>query len=316
MAVGAAGRRPPRCSSAGRPAARGARGLRLLEVCRARPAAALAALLTVPGGHYPAWVYVAAALRRGVTVLPPSVQDAHTDPHCPADGVVRIGLGQIRGVRLELAAAITDARRTDGRFASFDDFQSRVSAGVDEVDALVAAGALDDVDGALGRDDLRVLHRRLRWTTAAARRDLRTVRDQRPGVHGTQQAARLRDELGALGLTLSGHPLEIVADQVPDDVVQGAALARCIGSRVTAAGWVAHVTGPGPGLDKRWGCELDDGSALLAVRVPERLVRQPLSGPWVLSGVVTAEGRGVCMEVDALRALELDGGDRAVADVG
>ena len=292
-------------------------GLRMLEVARTRPAWALAALLTVPGGHYPAWVYVAGALRRGVRVLPPSVQDAHTDPICPGDGVVRLGLGQIRGVRTELAAAITDARRTDGRFASFDDFQARVSAGVDEVDALVAAGALDEVDGGLARDDLRVLHRRLRWKGTVGTRDRGPAREQqRPGARATQHAARLRDELGALGLTLSGHPLEIVADQLPDDAVQGAALGRCIGSQVTVAGWVAHVAGPGAGLDKRWRCELDDGSALLGARIPDRLVRQPLSGPWVLSGVVTGEGRDVLVEVSALRALELDGGDRAVADAG
>jgi len=295
-------------------------GLRLLDVRRRRPAAALAALLSVPGGHYPAWVYVAGALRRGVSVLPPSVQDAHADPLCPAAGVVRIGLGQIRGVRQDLAAAITDARRTDGRFESFEDFLARVPAGIDEVDALVAAGALDDVDGSLDRDDLRVLHRRLRWKSATGTRDLRSLRELREqqltGAHTTRRAARLRDELGALGLTLSGHPLEIVTDQLPDDAVQGAALARCIGSRVRVAGWIAHVSGPQGGLDKRWVCELDDGSALLAARIPDRLVRQPLSGPWVLSGSVTGDGRDVRVEVDALRALDLEGADRAVADAG
>lgn len=293
-------------------------GLRWLSVTRRRPAAALAALLMVAGGAYPGWVYAAAASRRGVRLLAPSVQEAHADPSCPEGGVVRVGLNQVRGVRSELAAAITDARRTDGRFASFEDFLARVPAGIDEVDALVAAGALDEVDDALDRDDLRVLHRRLRWTSATGTRDLRSLRtlrdQQKTGTHGTLHAARLRDELGALGLTLSGHPLEIVADQLPDHVVHGSALERSIGSRVTVAGWVARVEGPEGGLARRWRCELDDGTALWAARIPGRLVRGPLSGPWLLDGVVTADGKDVRLEVDALQALELDGADRAIAD--
>ena len=293
-------------------------GLRWIQVARQRPAAALAALLTVPGGRYPGWVYVAAALRGGVTLLPPSVQEAHADPTSPVAGIVRAGLAQVRGVRQELAAAITDARRSSGRFTSFEDFLTRVPAGVDEVDALVAAGAMDDVDDVLDRDDLRVLHRRLRWTSATGTRDLRSLRalrdQQTSGAHGTQHAARLRDELGALGLTLSGHPLDIVAEQLPDDVVEGAALARSLGSRVTVAGWIAHVAGPEGRLDKRWSCELDDGSALWAARVPDRLVRRPLSGPWLMVGAVTADGPEGRLEVESLRALELEGADRAIAD--
>ena len=293
-------------------------GLRWLAVARSRPAQALAALLTVPGGLYPGWVYAAAAVRRGVRLLPPSVQEAHADPSSPEPGVVRIGLAQIRGVRVELAAAITDARRTDGRFASFEDFLARVPAGIDEVDALVASGALDDVDEALDRDDLRMLHRRLRWTSSTGTRDLRSLRalrdQQTMGVHGTRQAARIRDELGAMGMTLSGHPLDIVVDQLPDDLVQGTALRRSIGSRVSAAGWVAHVGGKDGGLTTRWRCEFDDGTALWAARIPDRLVRGALSGPWVLDGVVIADGADVLLEVDALRALDLEGADRAIAD--
>ena len=219
--------------------------------------------------------------------------------HLPGRGLVRVVA--LLGVALLTACAPRD-----------------VPAGIDEVDALVASGALDDVDEALDRDDLRMLHRRLRWTSSTGTRDLRSLRalrdQQTMGVHGTRQAARIRDELGAMGMTLSGHPLDIVVDQLPDDLVQGTALRRSIGSRVSAAGWVAHVGGKDGGLTTRWRCEFDDGTALWAARIPDRLVRGALSGPWVLDGVVIADGADVLLEVDALRALDLEGADRAIAD--
>ena len=259
--------------------------LRCLEIGRVRPERLLSALLEVPGGAYPRWVYVAGARRQGVTVLPPSVQAAEVGTSCPATGVTRLGLGRVHGVREQLAADIVSARR-ERLFQGFQDFLDRVPAGVDEVDALVAAGALDDVDASLSRAELRVLHRRLRWAGGAP------VQAPGGGDVSSRRAATLRDELGALGFTVSGHPIEIVAEQVPDDVVQGAALSRCVGSRVRVAAWLASTGAVEGGLHRTWRCEWDDGTALFGARMPERaLGGAALAGPWLLEGEVR-ERRG------------------------
>jgi len=277
-------------------------GLQCAALAEDRPASLLAAQLGSPGGEYPLWLHVAVAQRRGVAVLPASVQEAGIGAVCPVPGVVRVGLGLIHGVREELAAAIVDNRREHGRYAGLDDFLERVPAGIDEVDALVAAGALDDVDAELERSQLRVVHRRLRWAGGTAPR---SGSEPRPRDTRSRRAATLKDELGALGFTLSGHPLEMVRDQLGDDVVEAAALARCVGSRVTVAGWIAARQAT-TGLHRSWRCELDDGTALFEASLRDRLVGSPLAGPWCLQGEVRADGGRVELIVDDARPLELD----------
>ncbi len=281
-------------------------GLRCARLVRDRPHALLGGLITVPGGPYPLWVHVAVALRRGVRILPPSVQEGGVGASCPADGVVRVGLGLVHGVREELAALIVDGREREGRYSSLDDFLARVPAGVDEVDSLVAAGALDDVDEGLVRSQLRVVHRRLRWAGG------RPVRTDVAVDSASRRAAELRDELGALGYTLSGHLMEIVADQLPDDVVDAAALPRCVGSRVRVGGWLALHT-PIDGLHRAWRCELDDGTALFEARVPDRLVGAPLAGPWCLLGTVKEDAGRLELLVEEASPMHLDGGGAPTA---
>ena len=259
------------------------------------PAALLTAQLVAPGGRYPVWVQVEVARRRGVAVLAPSVQEAGVSAAW-GEGAVRVGIAGIHGVREELAALIVDARG-GGRFASLDDFLARVPAGIDEVDALVAAGALDDVDEALDRSQLRITHRRLRWAGGGAIVPAVTT------ASASRRAARLRDELGALGFTLSGHPLDMVRDQLPDDVVDAAALPRCVGSKVRVGGWMARWDAV-EGLHRQWRCELDDGSGLFEARIADRLVRGVLAGPWCLYGEVRASGRRIELVVEEAEPLE------------
>ena len=92
-------------------------------------------------------------------------------------------------VREELAALIVDGREREGRYSSLDDFLARVPAGIDEVDSLVAAGALDDVDEGLVRSQLRVVHRRLRW---AGGKPVSTALGRRVTLVGGRRSAAWR----------------------------------------------------------------------------------------------------------------------------
>ncbi len=197
------------------------RGLRAMALRRSDLASFVAARLAEGGGAWPLQLHASEALRQGLELRRPCVQEGPVETRGAA-GVVQIGLEQIRGVRPELCLEIASARRLHGAFADLADLLLRVPAADDEVEALIAAGALD----ALGttRTDLRLLNRYLR-----PHRDRpRSGRRRRAGPppeptpppandeeRAARLSARLRDELSSLGFTLSGHALQIVAARLP-----------------------------------------------------------------------------------------------------
>src|ERR1700722_2904940 len=60
---------------------------------------------------------------------------------------MRIGLMQVKGLRVETIVAIVRAREAAGVFRSLGDFLARVPAERDEIEALIKCGAFDDVCG-------------------------------------------------------------------------------------------------------------------------------------------------------------------------
>jgi DNA polymerase III alpha subunit len=63
---------------------------------------------------------------------------------------LRIGLMQVRGLRVETIVAIVRARDEGGAFRSLEDFLRRVPVERDEIEALIKCGALDDVGDSVG----------------------------------------------------------------------------------------------------------------------------------------------------------------------
>jgi DNA polymerase III alpha subunit len=60
---------------------------------------------------------------------------------------MRIGLMQVKGLRVETIVEILRAREAGGAFRSLEDFLARVPTERDEIEALVKCGAFDDVCG-------------------------------------------------------------------------------------------------------------------------------------------------------------------------
>jgi DNA polymerase III alpha subunit len=58
---------------------------------------------------------------------------------------MRIGLMQVKGLRVETIVEIVRAREAEGAFRSLEDFLARVPAERDEIEALIKCGAFDDV---------------------------------------------------------------------------------------------------------------------------------------------------------------------------
>ena len=111
----------------------------------------LAAMCSAGAGFYHVSAYVEEAKRWGIAVRLPSVNGSrmeYTAEHDAAgQAALRIGLMQVKGLRVETIVEIVRGREEHGAFCSLEDFLARVPAERDEIEALIKCGAFDDVCG-------------------------------------------------------------------------------------------------------------------------------------------------------------------------
>jgi DNA polymerase III alpha subunit len=130
----------------------------------------LAAMCSAGAGFYHVSAYVEEAKRWGIEVRLPSVNRSRMEYTAEGEGgengesgplpflrqgkqsagptkAMRIGLMQVKGLRVETIVAIVRARETEGEFRSLEDFLMRVPAERDEIEALIKCGAFDEVCG-------------------------------------------------------------------------------------------------------------------------------------------------------------------------
>jgi DNA polymerase-3 subunit alpha len=92
-------------------------------------------------------IYLNECRRMGIKVLPPDVNDSDFD-YTPRGTDIRFGLSAVRNVGGNVVDALIEARRTQGRFAGFDDFLEKVPIAVVNkrvVESLIKAGAFDSL---------------------------------------------------------------------------------------------------------------------------------------------------------------------------
>jgi DNA-directed DNA polymerase III PolC len=123
----------------------------------------LAAMCSAGAGFYHVSAYVEEAKRWGIAVLLPSVNhsrmeytaewNADGEPFAPpleargkqGERALRVGLMQVKGLRVETILAILRSRGEHGAFRSLEDFLARIPAERDEIEALIKCGAFDGV---------------------------------------------------------------------------------------------------------------------------------------------------------------------------
>jgi len=109
----------------------------------------LAAMCSAGAGFYHVSAYVEEAKRWGIEVLLPSVNHSRmeytAERYASGQAALRVGLMQVKGLRVETIVAIVRERATRGRFVSLGDFLARVPAERDEIEALIKCGAMDEV---------------------------------------------------------------------------------------------------------------------------------------------------------------------------
>ncbi len=116
----------------------------------------LAAMCSAGAGFYHVSAYVEEAKRWGIAVLLPSVNHSrmeytaewHPDSApiaTQSKRALRVGLMQVKGLRVETILAILRSREQYGAFRSLEDFLARIPAERDEIEALIKCGAFDGV---------------------------------------------------------------------------------------------------------------------------------------------------------------------------
>ncbi len=191
------------------------------------------AILNNHAGMYPTRVLLAEAVREGLEVRAPSVQQATERFELEGDAL-RLPLTMVRELSAATRARILQARP----FESFADFLARVRPAVREADNLILAGAFDWTG---------IERPKLRWE--AARRARRTpdavpaalpFPASYPPLPPLSLRRTMAQEFSVLGFAPSGNALALLRrEAAADDLVPAAALERYDGKDVRVMGFLA-----------------------------------------------------------------------------
>jgi DNA-directed DNA polymerase III PolC len=221
----------------------------------------LAAMCSAGAGFYHVSAYVEEAKRWGIAVRLPSVNHSRMEYTAEAGEngkrTLRVGLMQVKGLRIETMTVIVQEREENGTFRSLEDFLRRVPVECDEIHALIKCGAFDEMgDGVRGttrpemlwqwnllqaggkgiRSQGAALPQRtdILFAEAHARNDIGAMLAQMQTPEYTREQ-KLRYEREILEVCVSGHPLDFLprngeawSDELPS----------LRGKRVTLCGWV------------------------------------------------------------------------------
>ena len=243
------------------------------------PAEFLCARLANYGGFHHPVIYAAEAKRLGIQVRPPHVN--HSGQRFTlaweesADGEQRpilwMGLGRIRDLRRNAIRSIV-GERGKRPFSDLRDLIVRVPLQNKEIDHLIRCGALDGLGAS--RRSLLVQAREIE--RAGSARQL-ALPFQLPEIVPESPAERLAWERKILNRPVSIHPLELVADRLPEHIAL-ARVPQTAGRRVVTAGVRL------PGWTGGSGFFLADAHTFMVARQREGKSNPPSWEPLVVRG--------------------------------
>jgi len=205
-----------------------------------------------PMGFYPPDALVHEAQRRGIEVLPPDVNSSAAV--CEIDkSSVRIGLGYVRGVTEQEVGELVAVREGGGRFRTLADLASRASSSAASLEMLAWSGACDSlVPDAMAASARRIALWQLGVATPGRRvpggvqlalpLDLPAPPDLRALTSWESMLA----DYGTTGLTAHSHPIALLRDRLPGNLVASRDLGTLRHStRVRVGGLVVARQRPG-----------------------------------------------------------------------
>jgi len=190
------------------------------------------------GGYYSRQTYINECRRLGFPVLSPDV-NLSSMAYTAQGGGLRVGLGELRGIKSDTLERLLCERRRRGRFSGYEDFLRRTRPTASEIRVLVGSGALDAVAGDLTRPQMYWLYYRV-----GRIRDLFSAGERPPELGDHPEALKVLDEIRTLGLIVSRHPVSLFRQRAAD-LVRWQGLPALISSREIpeAVGRVVSVVG-------------------------------------------------------------------------
>jgi DNA polymerase III subunit alpha len=230
----------------------------------------LAAMCSAGAGFYHVSAYVEEAKRWRITVRLPSVNHSRMEytAELGDNGMraLRVGLMQIKGLRIETITTIVRAREEAGPLHSLEDFLHRVPVERDEIESLIKCGAFDEIGDETDKNAHRMTRPEMLWrwnflqasgkgAHSGASRSSGMVLPEKaetlfaeasaPDSMGAALAEmqmseytleqKLRYEREILEVCVSGHPLDFLPR---NGEVWSNELPGLLGKRVSLCGWV------------------------------------------------------------------------------
>lgn len=247
--------------------------------------------------------YIYHCRRLGIQMLPPDVNESGLD-FTVSQGKIRFGLGAVKNLGVGVVEELL-AERENGPFTSLADFCIRMNGRCNKrvLENLVKGGCLDSMPGhraqKLGAlDNLVAAAARLHKQRTTGQMDIFDVLGQEepeaelPPLEPMAWSQLLRGEREALGIYLSGHPLDDYEELLATLNVTAIPNLeeKAEGSSVTVAGMVAAFKSSITRGGKRIGfLTLEDQSATLEVIIFEEVLaacRELLTGdsPLLVTG--------------------------------
>jgi error-prone DNA polymerase len=204
-----------------------------------------------PMGFYPPDSLTHEAQRRGVEVRPVDVNrsgvDCTVEPRAGAEPAVRIGLGYVKGVGEDEAAALVSERERGGAFMGLAELASRSGIGRDCLERLAWAGACEPLGHPAGKAPRRDELWRLGVANGSERRRgashaqlaLPLPLPAPPDLRPLDSWERIVADYTSTGITLGEHPVEVLRPELEDGLARSSELARIAdGTDVRVAGMV------------------------------------------------------------------------------
>lgn len=202
--------------------------------------------------------YIAEARRMGLSIMPPDVNHSQLR-FSVSDGIIRFGLGAIKGVGSAAAEAVIAQRQQGGPFRGLLDFCERVDNGLNRrvLENLTKAGAFDSfglrraqvfslLDEAMQRAQHTVADRRSGQGSLfdlLAPEDNGALQLTPPELPEWDRRELLSYEKELLGFYVTGHPTDQFADLIQtfqiESIAELSALEDGTGTRI--GGIVSHV---------------------------------------------------------------------------
>ncbi len=193
------------------------------------PAEFMAARLAVWGGYYSPRVYMSEARRLELIIRPPHINHSNEAFTLEQPNSLWMGLGQVRDLTHTTIKVIIAQRP----FASLEDFLARAQPQYVEAVNLVKAGALDGI----GNPHVMLAQlERERWHGRHTGQ-MSLAFDAPASLPEPTVFERAAWEREVLGLLVSVHPLQLVADELARrNITSSDRLPQCSGQEVTLAG--------------------------------------------------------------------------------